>query len=74
MLIPVIYPNGKHDLVKSFLLSRLIDDKGIVKFKRSDGWISITEKNIRSTGKKYLYDGPERRQQDSIIPDSIDIF
>ena len=67
MLISVVYSNGKHDLVKGFLLSKLIDDKNIVKFKRSDGWISITANNIRRTGEKHLYHGPERRQQNPVI-------
>ncbi|MCK4503956.1 MAG: hypothetical protein KAU22_13050 [Desulfuromonadales bacterium] len=61
MLIPIVYPDGKHDMIKGFLLSRLIDDKGIAKFKRSSGWISITSNKIRSS-QRSTYTGPERRQ------------
>ena len=74
MLIPVIYPNGKHDLVKDYLLSRLIDDKGIIKFKRSNGWVSATASNIRNTEKLSYYDGPKRRLQDSEIEELVEIF
>jgi hypothetical protein len=73
MLIPVIYPNGKHDLVKDFLLSRLIDDKGIAKFKRSDGWVSTSSNNIRRS-ESLSYDGPKRRLQDSESSELIEIF
>ena len=73
MLIPVIYPNGKHDLVKDFLLSRLIEDNGIIKFKRSDGWVSTTAKNIRRSQSPF-YDGPKRRLQDSESSEMIEIF
>jgi hypothetical protein len=73
MLIPVIYPNGKHDLVKDFLLSRLIEDEGITKFKRSDGWVSTTAKNIRRS-QSLFYDGPKRRVQDSENSELIEIF
>ncbi|MCF6265387.1 MAG: hypothetical protein L3J57_02435 [Desulfuromusa sp.] len=64
MLIPVIYPNGKHDLVKDFVLTRLIADQDILKFKRSHGWVNITADNIRVIGSTSLYDGEERRQSE----------
>lgn len=62
MLIPVIYPNGSHDLVKDFYLDYLIEEKKIDQFKRSDGWVSIFSPNIRSKKSKGTYSGPERRQ------------
>ncbi len=73
MLIPVVYPNGKHDLVKDFLLSHLIENKGITKFKRSDGWIGIDSADIRRASNTY-YIGPRRRQHDSELAEVIDIF
>ena len=73
MLIPVVYPDGKHDLVKDFLLSRLIEDKGIAKFKRSDGWVSTSSKNLRRSENPF-YDGPKRRLQDSESAEMIEIF
>ena len=73
MLIPVIYQNGKHDLVKDFLLSKLIEDESILKFKRGDGWVSISSTNIRGKAKNYYYSGPGRRQQDTLAV-GLDIF
>ena len=66
MLIPVIYLDGKHDQVKDFLLSRLIDEKNITKFKRNSGWVTISSDNIRRAEKTF-YGGPERRQLDPTI-------
>lgn len=62
MLIPVIYPNGTHDLVKDFYLDYLINSKKIEQFKRSNGWISITSPHIRGKRSRAHYLGPERRQ------------
>lgn len=62
MLIPVIYPNGSHDLVKDFYLDYLISSKKIEKFKRSSGWVSITSPLIRGKRSRAYYLGPERRQ------------
>lgn len=61
MLIPVIYPNGTHDLVKDFYLDYLISSGRIDQFKRSSGWTSITSAKVRCkpAGKRYF--GPERR-------------
>jgi len=75
MLIPVIYPNGKHDQVKDFTLSRLIDDQSIAKFKRSNGWVDISADNVRKARTKSFYRGEERRQTELINTDeTIDIF
>ncbi len=74
MLIPVIYPNGKHDLVKDFLLSVLIDKQGITKFKRSSGWVNITIDNIRIPKSMSFYRGKERRLTESATAEPIDIF
>lgn len=62
MLIPVIYTNGKHDMVKDFMLSRLIENRDIEQFKRSEGWINIRTDPLRAEKPTSLYDGPERRQ------------
>ena len=74
MLIPVIYPNGKHDLVKDYLLSVLIEKQGITKFKRSNGWVNIAIDNIRIPKSISFYRGEERRQTESEITEPIDIF
>ena len=74
MLIPVMYQNGKHDLVKEFMLSRLIDERDIVKFKRSNGWINISTDNIRNTDTRPFYNGEERRQTELATAELVDIF
>ncbi len=74
MLIPVIYPNGKHDLVKDFMLSNLINDQGIVKFKRSNGWVNIKAADIRTARSFSLYSGEERRQIEPLPAELLDIF
>lgn len=75
MLIPVIYPNGKHDQVKDFTLSRLIDNQSIAKFKRSNGWVDISADNVRKTRTKSFYRGEERRQTELVTTnETIDIF
>ena len=73
MLIPVAYLDGKHDQVKDFILSRLIDEKSIAKFKRSSGWIDISSDSIRKPRRTY-YDGPERRQHELTVQEMIDVF
>ncbi len=60
MLIPVIYLNGKQDMVKDYILADLIDQNQIARFKRRDGWIRLSSKKIRST-QCGVYFGPERR-------------
>ncbi|MCD6580311.1 MAG: hypothetical protein J7K90_00795 [Desulfuromusa sp.] len=74
MLIPVMYPSGKHDLVKDFTLDQLIDNQGIVKFKRRNGWIDISADNIRSSQFTSFYHGEERRQTEPTIAELMDIF
>ncbi len=61
MLIPVVYPNGSHDLVKDFYLSYLISSGKIDKFKRDCGWVDINSDNIREKKQPRHYSGPERR-------------
>ena len=74
MLIPVRYPNGKHDLVKDFILSSLIDNQEIVQFKRSNGWISVYADDIRATEFVSFYHGEERRQIELAMTELVDIF
>ena len=62
MLIPVIYPSGKHDLVKDFYLDHLIYSEKISSFKRSDGWIDIGAAGVRGKNPKDTYAGLERRK------------
>lgn len=73
MMIPVIYQNGRHDMVKDFLLTKLIDQEEISQFKRSEGWVDIKKGKLRRTTGHYF--GPERRQQEAALPaELVDIF
>ena len=68
MLIPVIYLDGKHDMVKDFYLTELINQRKILSFKRSDGWVSITSPLVRRNDSLSKRNGgPERRR----IPVSV---
>jgi hypothetical protein len=63
MLIPVIYPDGKYDLVKDFTLSQLIVKRSIVKFKRRQGWVNIDSAELRKSDERSVYFGRERRHE-----------
>lgn len=62
MLIPVIYLNGKQDMVKDFYLTDLIERRQISKFKRRDGWVNLSTARIRKASNGH-YAGLERRGQ-----------
>ena len=74
MLIPVMYKNGNHDQVKDFTLPKLIEDAGIIKFKRSGGWVTVSTDRIRDMQKTAYYSGKERRQNQIETADLIEIF
>lgn len=59
MLIWVMYQDGNFDIVKSFLLDKLITSNKIKKFLRLDGWATIGFSQIRGIGGSYK--GTERR-------------
>ena len=63
MLIPVIYSDGKHDMVKDFTLSQLIVEKSIVKFKRKQGWVDVSSDQLRRSDERSVYFGRERRHE-----------
>jgi len=71
MLIPVIYPDGRHDMVKEFILTKLIEENGIEKFKRSDGWVDIDSDKVRGKRWRPSYAGPERRRRTLELEASI---
>jgi len=47
MLIHVVRKGNHYDYVKDFMLDSLIESRGIVKFKRSTGWVTIGIDPIR---------------------------
>jgi|Deesub1362A_J573_1020465.scaffolds.fasta_scaffold00956_12 hypothetical protein len=59
MLIRIRYRDGRYDMVKPFILDRLIAERSIEGFHRSEGWVTIGRDRIRGDGGEYH--GPERR-------------
>lgn len=47
MMIPVVYKTGKHDIVKSEMLNRLLLYGVVAEFKRSTGWVKVGSEPIR---------------------------
>ena len=62
MLTRVVYSDGSHDFVNGYFLTSLIESKGIIRFKRFDGWVTVPSQDVRNAGNKSGYDGPERRR------------
>jgi len=60
MLIKVMYKNNKYAMVKPFLLDKLIASGKIIKFLRSEGWVTIGIDHTRVSD--YRYKGTERRK------------
>jgi len=59
MLISVEYSNDKYDLVKPFLLDKLIASGQVKKFFRLGQWATAQQYRIRRNDAQY--DGLERR-------------
>lgn len=60
MVIRVIYDNGSYDMVKAARLDDLIPSGKVVRFLRSDGWVTVGVDPVRAPHPA-KYDGPERR-------------
>ena len=67
MLIKIVYPNDKFDMVKPWLLDRLIKAERIKAFCRRSGWAKIGVNKIRET-ENSNYKGPERRKKEAFNP------
>ncbi len=63
MLIPVIYSDGKRDLVEGSTLSHLLGNCSIVKFKRQQGWVDVSSETLRKSDERSVYFGRERRHE-----------
>ena len=61
MLIPILRNDNRYDFVKGFILNNLIESKGIVKFKRSTGWVTIGVDPIRERKRDRVFTGTDRR-------------
>jgi hypothetical protein len=60
VLIKVVYHDGRHDMVKPFLLDSLLDSKKVKMFYRSDGWATVGISPLRSQKRRFI--GKEKRQ------------
>ena len=60
MLIKVLYQNSEYAMVRPFLLEDLITSGKIIKFLRSEEWVTIGIDRIRVSD--YRYTGPDRRK------------
>ena len=61
MLIPILRTDNHYDFVKDFILDSLIESKGIIKFKRNTGWVTLGSDRIRSAKRESLGIIRERR-------------
>jgi len=61
MLIHIMYPDNKYDFVREFMLGSLIEDGKVLKFRRSNGWVSVGEEPVRLEKPHYHYYGSEKR-------------
>jgi hypothetical protein len=59
-LIPVVYKNGKEDLVEQKFLDILLHIGEIQEFRRSDHWVDVSAGPIRSS-RESQYGGKNRR-------------
>ncbi|WP_291316874.1 GSU3473 family protein [Desulfuromonas sp.] len=64
MMIRIMYHNGKHDLVKTSALERLISSNQVKQFQRSSGWVTPSRDPVRRT-RNSQYRGMERREAKS---------
>lgn len=63
MLINVMYPDHRFDMIKADRLEGFIQRGEIIKFKRSSGWVTIGADPIRGQKNQgTTHTGPERRQ------------
>lgn len=60
IFVKVMYHDNTFDMVAPRHLAQLIVSRGIKKFRRSDGWVTIGVDPIRGQGG--TYNGPDRRR------------
>ena len=63
-MIPVVYRNGKEDLIEQKFLDILLHIGEIQEFRRSDHWVNVTEDPIRAH-RQATYSGDNRRSHDA---------
>ena len=60
MLIQVLRTGNSYDYVKDFMLDSLIESKGIVKFRRNTGWVTVGADPIRKNKRDSLFNDTDR--------------
>jgi hypothetical protein len=66
MLIPVVFADGRQDMVKPYLLDRLIEENRIASFRRSSGWVVIGRDSMRAN-RREVYCIPDRRESAYVL-------
>jgi len=61
MAILIQYRDNSFGAVSKSNLDSLIASKEIIGFRRSDGWVDVSEGPLRGQGSPQLYHGLERR-------------
>jgi len=62
VLVPVMLRNGTEEIVSSNVLDRMLEEKKVDFFRRSDGWVVVGRDLLRGMGGK-IYVGRERRSE-----------
>ena len=70
MLIRVMYDDGSSGMVKPYLLDRLLEQKKVVSFLRSEGWVFVGRDTLRSLCRSQCYDGEENRNYKALSASS----
>jgi hypothetical protein len=60
MLIQILRAGNSYDYVKDSMLDSLIESKGIVKFRRSTGWVTIGTDPIRRIKRDSLFNNTDK--------------
>lgn len=66
MLLRVMYPGQRYDLIKAARLNEMIEAGKITMFQRSGGWVRVGIDPIRSKKTDPSYNGAERRQSQGV--------
>ncbi len=61
MLLQVVRTGNRYDYVKDFMLDSLIESKGIVRFKRTSGWVTLGVDRIRRSKRDNAAGGSDTR-------------
>ena len=72
-MIPVVYRNGKEDLVEQKFLNILLHIGEIQEFRRSDHWVNVTEDPIRSSQQSDYGDVDRRCYDGTELPPAMGI-